>query len=212
MSDSPRHQIRVPHWGWFLLPTVGLVVGYVGLAIWQPWHHEQEAIRHIESWGGRVATETDAPEWLRELVGADRIKELEVFERVVKVSLCNKRITDSEVVHLRTLSNLKVILLHDTAVTDAGLAHLIELPFLYHVNLEDTKVTDAGLAHLSGCTKLKNLFLSRTAVTDAGLVHLNGLRNLELLYLDDTVVTATGIEELQKALPDCAIPYCPIAD
>ena len=33
MTDSPRSRFRLPHWGWFLLATVVLVVGFVLLTV-----------------------------------------------------------------------------------------------------------------------------------------------------------------------------------
>lgn len=205
MTESPRSRFRLSHWGWFLLATIILVVGFVGLSVWLPWHREQQVIQQIEGWGGRVETETGGPEWVRKVLGNDQLTESEVFERVFGVIAHGTTITDADIAHLSRLPNLRRIYLSYTAVTDSGLAHLARHKNLSTLFLDVTAVTDSGLAHLSGLANLKDLYLNGTVVTDAGLSHLGNLTNLEFLSLRDSAVTDKGIEELQKALPHCKI-------
>src|ERR1019366_2088506 len=103
--------IWLPHWGWFLLATVVLVVGYVGLSVWLPWHREQQVVREVEGWGGKVFTETSGPEWLRQLVGKDQMQEFKVFERVIIVDLALTTISDATLDHLTGLTNLPALAL-----------------------------------------------------------------------------------------------------
>jgi hypothetical protein len=205
MTDPPRSRFRLPHWGWFLLATVVLVIAGIGLSIWLPWHREQQVIQRIESWGGYATAGTVGPKWLRKLVGEIHMKEFKVFERTAEVQLQRRAINDTQIAHLGGLKNLEVLDLERTAVTDAGLNHLSKLTKLQSLGLNGTAVTDSGLAHLNTFTNLRILILSNTAVTDAGLIHLSGLTNLHTLQLFGTAVTATGIEKLQKTLPDCKI-------
>jgi hypothetical protein len=186
-SPSPpepgRFPLRLPHWGWFLLATVVLVVGYVGTSVWLPYHREQQAIRMIESWGCIVKTATAGPEWLRWFVGDDRMKDFKVFDRVCCVELSN------------------------TEISDAGLAHLSGLTYIQVLQLNGTAVTDAGLAHLSRLTNLRTLYLHGTAITDKSLIFLTGMRQLGVIDLRATQVTAKGVEELKITLPDCKVAY-----
>ncbi len=46
--------------------------------------------------------------------------------------------------------------------------------------------------------------LSGKGVSDANLAHFKGLTNLQSLNLANTQVSDAGIQELQKALPNCA--------
>ena len=124
MTDSPRSRFRLPHWGWFLLATVALVVGFIGLSVWLPYHREQQVIQKIEGWGGTVGTQIVGPEWLRRLVGEDRMRECKLFERVISVESYAATITDAEADQLSSLTNLEVIWLHGTAVTDNGIEEL----------------------------------------------------------------------------------------
>src|SRR5260221_13967643 len=114
IAEPRRFSIRLPHWGWFLLATVALVVPAVGMSVWLPYHHEQQVIQKIERWGGKVQTETGGPEWLRTLVGEDRLKTFKVFERVGYVVLESTAVTDADLAHLRRLTNLKELWLDGT--------------------------------------------------------------------------------------------------
>jgi Leucine-rich repeat (LRR) protein len=205
MADSTRSRFRLPHWGWFLLAMVLLVVAAVGLSIWLPYHREQQVVQRIqtiESWwdtGERdywYETETGGPEWLRQLAGKERMKEFKVFERVVFVRLEGAAIPAGEIGQLSGLTNLDYLNLVNTAVTDAGLAHLSKLPKLRELFLDGTAITDVGLDHLSGCTNLERLGISETAVTDAGLAHLSRLPKLQEVFLDGTAVTDLGLGNL----------------
>jgi hypothetical protein len=195
-TDSPRSRFCLPHWGWFLLATVGLVVGFVGLSIWLPWHREQAVVQQLDAWGARVVTETRGPQWLRHLVSEEHIKGTKVFERVIAVELSIGATTDAEIAQLGRLANLEWLNIQDTAVTDLGLVELHSLTNLEDLCLDRTAVTDKGLTHLSSFMKLDSLRLSETAVTDSGLAHLSRLTNLRMLYLDRTSVTNAGLAHL----------------
>lgn len=205
MTNSPQPRSRLPHWGWFLLATIVLVVGFAGLSLWLPWYREQQAIQKIEEWGGQVETRTYDPEWIRDLVGQDRLKDAKLFVRAVKVQMSGQEITDARIAQLSGLTKLRGLDLRRTAVTDAGLAHLRGLTELRYLILDRTAVTDTGLAHVNRLPNLRTLSLDRTAVTDIGLAHLRRSTNLKRLHVVRTLVTDTGVAELQQALPDCEI-------
>jgi hypothetical protein len=209
MTDSPPSRFRLPHWGWFLLATVVLVVAGIGLSIWLPYHREQQLIKEINSWGvGQYVTITRGPEWLRKLIGNDRMDEIRVFSRVNGVIFEGSKFNDAEFAYLIRWPNLERFSLVGTGVTDAGMVHMSGLTNVKSFNIAGTMVTDKGLAHLSGCTKLESLNLfNLTAVTDASLPHLSRLRNLVYLNIGHTAVTDAGVQELQKALPDCDIHH-----
>src|SRR5579862_5891033 len=106
-GEPRRVAIRVPHWGWFLLATVVLVVGFVGLSIWLPWLREQEVVEKIESCGGGFTTEVGGPVWIRRFVGEDRLKKFKVFGRVNRVHLRGTAITDADIAAFSGLTNLR---------------------------------------------------------------------------------------------------------
>jgi Leucine rich repeat len=226
---APRRGIGIPHWGWFALATVALVVAALALSVWLPYYREQQIVQKIERLGGAAFMENGRPKWLRELVGDKRIAG---FDRVDCVSLHRSQVTEEDLAQLSSLTRLTWLDLTGASVTDAGLARLAGLTSLAFLDLSGTSVSDAGIAHLRSLANLEGLSLGETKVTDAGLAHLTGLTNLESLDLSKTKVTDTGntclarmkqlrslnvtknlislegVETLQKALPNCQISYC----
>lgn len=86
--ERPRWSPRVPHWGWYLLVTVVLIVAALALSIWWPYHREHSAAQEIRNRGGMMYdTQHVAPEWLRSLVGEQRIRNAEIFDRETLVTL-----------------------------------------------------------------------------------------------------------------------------
>jgi hypothetical protein len=57
-------------------------------------------------------------------------------------------VTDGGLIHLKGLTNLRLLDLMGTKVSDAGMAHLKALTHLTDLNLMDTKVTDVGVAEI----------------------------------------------------------------
>ncbi len=206
MTAHPRFRFRRPHWIGLLVVFVLLVMLGIGFSVWLPYRGEQEIVQRIESWKGRIETESGRPEWLGRLVSEDRLREYKVFDRVVSVSLERTAVADAELALLCGLTHLRTLTLDRTAVTDAGLAHLSGTS-LKALSLCDTTVSDAGLAHLSGLTSLQILFLSGTAVTDTGLAHLRGMTKLRELSVDGTSVTETGVERIKNRMPGCHIVH-----
>jgi hypothetical protein len=67
-------KLRVPHPLWILSAAVVLVVGTVGLRVGIPIYSQQQVIRAVEDCGGSVSGESRGPEWLRNVVGAERMR------------------------------------------------------------------------------------------------------------------------------------------
>lgn len=150
MTDGHRHHFHLPHWGWFLLAHVVLVSGFIGVSVWMPWQREQQIVEQIKSLGATVETKTTGPAWLRRLVGDERMKEIQVFERVIEVKLRATSVTDAQIaqVHWAGLRNLEDLYLSLTPVTDAGLIHLTGLKHIRRLHLYGTRVTDDGIKKL----------------------------------------------------------------
>jgi hypothetical protein len=198
--EPRRFAMHLPHWGWFLLMTVVLVIAGIGLSIWLPYYREQKIVEKIRSSGGyvRMTSDSDWRPWL--------VRDGSVFDRVWLVEFTDSEITDADLLPLEGLLSPSQLNLSGTAVSDVGLAHLRGMSNLDSLRLDGTRVTAGGLVHLRKLTKLRSLYFDgTTTVADAGLIHLSGLRNLKNVYLHDTQVTDNGVEALQKALPDCTI-------
>jgi hypothetical protein len=167
-----------------LVLTVAVAIPFSWLAMEMKWAREQKAAGEMltkdEGWV-QYDDEYDeslcppALRWMREHLGHD------FFNNVYGVEFSETKATDTELVYLRSLTQLRLL-------------------FIYN-----TTVTDAGLEHIKGLTQLLLLVLKNTNVTDAGLEHLKGLTQLQRLDIRYTKVTDDGVRKLQKALPNCKI-------
>jgi acetyl esterase/lipase len=146
---------------------------------------------------------TDAP--LAELKKLGARITLDDRNRVIGVNLGERRVTDAELVHLKTLQHLQELDLTRTKITGAGLTNIKGLTSLKKLFLTDTRVDDAGISHLKELKNLELIGLSGTLVRDAGLEHLHELTGLKQFYCIGTGITDAGVEKLQRALPKCRI-------
>jgi hypothetical protein len=112
-------------------------------------------------------------------------------------------------IHLERLApiahNIHALDLSRTHVSDADLAHLASMTNLTRLLLSRTEITDAALAHLKTLTKLEHLNLYQTKVTDSGLQHLSGLKNLKKLYTWQSQVTDGGASALVAQIPGLVV-------
>jgi hypothetical protein len=89
-----------------------------------------------------------------------------------------------------------------TRTGDGSLGPLRSLPNVRRVVLSYTSITDAGLETLGAMTQLEELDISNNnRITDTGLANLRGLVNLQRLDVRSTKVTDAGITELRRTLP-----------
>ncbi len=123
----------------------------------------------------------------------------------VAFHLADGKITDEQLLPLKSLPQIAQLNLRGREITNAGLVNLKELKGLVRLHLEKTKITDDGLQSLKGLENLEYLNLYGTQITDAGLKHLEGLKKLRKLYLWQTQVTDAGVAGLKAALPESQI-------
>jgi internalin A len=119
------------------------------------------------------------------LVYIEDVKNLRTFE------LDNMTITTESLHHLRGLTNLTALSLHDARVT--GLEPLRALTKMTYLSLAYTPVADSALPFLQGWPLLSVLDLRRTNITDAGMFTLSGLSSLRELDLSQTKITDAGL-------------------
>ncbi len=137
-NNKPRRWRRI---GWCSLAVFVLtLIGLYAFAFWR-YERQQAAIAEIERLDGFVWTEDGGPDWLRELVGDERMT---VFDRVMSVELDDTQITDDSLNQLGGLTNLDRLFLDNTQIRDDGLRHLSSLPNLDWLDLSDTQITDEG--------------------------------------------------------------------
>ena len=172
---------------WAVLGTIGLTM--VSAAEKTPLTEaETKAIEQIKKSGGQVM----------ELAQNDSRLD-------VAFHLADGKITDEQLVPLKSLPQLAQLNLRGREITNAGLVNIKDSKGLLRLHLEKTKITDDGLQDLKGLENLEYLNLYGTEVTDAGLKHLAGLKKLKKLYLWQTKVTDAGVAELKAAIPEIQI-------
>jgi hypothetical protein len=151
--------------------------------------------------------------WLRRMTGDH------YFQRVVRVILDGRAVTDADLELIGKLRHTTTLALNDTNISNDGLAMLSGLRRLQCLGLARTRVSDAGLRHVSGFRDLEMLVLEDTEVGDDGVRALRQLQRLDILVLSGTQVTSDGISSLSglsnlrelilndTAVDDAAIPH-----
>jgi len=149
--------------------------------------------------------EPSGPAWLRDSLGID------YFSRVTDVYLTGESFGDTELKSLKSLPDLRTLLVAGPRVTDAGLVHLKQLHRLEELQLCGAGITDAGLTHLQFLHELRTLTLA-CSITDGGMKHLLPLANLRTLKscgtsgncdrIIDALASPTSIDYVQVPLPD----------
>jgi hypothetical protein len=141
----------------FLLAAVLSIVGHVGPDRPRPQLTGEQAgdLKALEALGADWDADEDVP-----------------GHPVVEISLAESRVTDADLVRLKSFPRLRSLDLSSTGITDAGLVPVGGLGDLESLDLSGTRVTDAGLARLHGLAKVRTVNLTGTRVTDAGVRQL----------------------------------------
>ena len=151
-------------------------------ACWLPIHtryrHQMEAIAVVERLGGSVNYHYAAPDWLQRLqpgvrfgiepLGPDWIREMLPAERIVDYTLVVDEVSLDNGPGMTIRSNLsgemQEVELEDP--TDEDLLYVARFTGLERLYLRRTRISDAGLRHLRNLRQLRDLYLSCTQITD----------------------------------------------
>jgi Leucine-rich repeat (LRR) protein len=135
----------------------------------------------------------------------DAFARLEDLRQTQLVELDHTRVTDADLIHLRSLHHLRTLYLWGTKIGDEGIANIANLKELRRLGLQRTLITDAGVERLRRLKNLDTLNLAETRVTDECVKYLVGLKKLTYLDLSYTRVSARGIARLSAELPQTEI-------
>lgn len=110
-----------------------------------------------------------------------------------------RQVTDVELAHLATLSNLRQLdLPRCHAMTDAGIAHLKNLS-LRSLNLSNCNaLTDQGFVHVASISSLRELNVSTCWISNTGLQHITTLNLLRLDLSYCNAITPAGLRYLES--------------
>jgi hypothetical protein len=143
---------------------------------------------------------------LRDALGNDFFTDVENIVGLDLSSYCYSVLDPSERLKGRHYNSSRgLILVIVSALTDSDLEHIKRMTNLEELWLDCTDVTDTGLECVKGLPRLRVLNLCWTDVTDSGLEPLKGLPELQVVGLVRTNVTDEGVRNLQRALPNCTI-------
>jgi Leucine-rich repeat (LRR) protein len=132
--------------------------------------------------------------WIKALGGEAEIS----GAKALTVSLAATGISDAQLAHLSSLTELETLDLEATEIGDLGLAAIKGLTGLKSLNLSHTTVSDNGLAHLAGLPKLQELRLASALTRGPGLVNLKALPALVKLDLSGAPIGAEGLRQIAE--------------
>jgi len=110
----------------------------------------------------------------------------------------NTKVTDSDLKHIRHMTQLKGLALWETGLGDEALKYITRFSQLRWLDLGDTKISNEGLAALKGLISLEDLSLLNTEIGDPGIKYLEILPRLKHLDLMSTMVSDDCIPTLKK--------------
>jgi hypothetical protein len=181
-------------------------------------YRQHAAIREIERLGGLVYYGRVGPEWMRELLGEERMHCIDEVEHVhfrpdktnydrdpggehpsrVLPYTTGPTVDDSTLDCIAKLPRLKGLSLPWANVTDVGMRHISQLHDLKYLCLKDTRVSDTSGELLAQLTNLESLSVSGSKLTEAGLIHLKNLSKFERLEVDCTQITTAAVPWLSE--------------
>jgi len=157
-----------------------------------------------KTYGEFLVESDDDPDYWESLSEARGVIRLPVGKRV-QLEVKNDRDVDLSFVSSIGPATLHSVDLSESAVEDSQLAHIKQLSELKELDLSSTKVSNSALAHLQGLEKLEKLWLDGTALDDSCIDDLSKLSSLKKLSLKETKVTKDGVKKIQDSLTDCKI-------
>lgn len=175
-----------------------------------------------------IAQTTDLILRLREThVTGEGLSTLRGLQNVIYLDLTGTPLTDADLAHVVTLPRLPQILVGRTGISDAALAGLSQMPNLVHLCIDATQATPVGISGLGTCpnlesltlldaddesvaqiarlNRLKYLVLEGEDVTGESLPALKQMQNLKMLTFYAADLSREEVDELQMALPGCAV-------
>lgn len=115
------------------------------------------------------------------------------------LAISGTALTHADLEAVASLPNLRILSLTDCAISD--ISPLSALTGLTSLTLSDNNIS--SVSALSGMSSLRTLYLSGNSVEDYTPLH--SLRSLTTLDISGMEISDVEFEELQEALPGCAI-------
>ncbi|MHC5539248.1 leucine-rich repeat domain-containing protein [Singulisphaera rosea] len=120
--------------------------------------------------------------------------------------LCETKVTDAGIRHIRNMNNLNTLYLDRTSVGDDAMAGLATLPMLEVLMVSETQVGDLGVRSIAKLPALKVVNLVRSQVGDAGAVMLKSMPGLRPLDIYGSYVTPKMMKQLYPSFYGVSSP------
>jgi len=210
-----RFSIGLPRPLWIGSAAAVLFSVGIALQIGLPIYRQEAAIRAIDRMYGIVGTEQRGPDWLRSLVGDERMRIFDVVESIEIAPTLDSENIDAELANIAPLSSVRKLSLgpvedwtnlrgpwfgrldaigpEGPSFSDAGMSHLKGMKEMQILDLSFSRVTDTGLAYIKDMLELTDLNIGGTQATDASLSQLVRKPHLARLVLYRTRITDAGL-------------------
>jgi hypothetical protein len=202
LRKASRYSLR----SLLVLMTLCCVAMWIWTLYVQPFRVQAASIKRVNELGGAsVSVEAQGSEWHQWLV--ETMVGPKQFVEVQGVDLRDRPVKVSDVSALSGLRHLRWLHLDRAEVSDANVSVLSNMAELEQLSLTYTQISDEGLTQVGRLAKLKILYLTGVPVSDKSIGLLAQLPSLQTLYIRWTNISADGVEQLRKALPNCAVHH-----
>lgn len=156
----------------------------------------------------KALSERVTDDWLKRLMGQDRLRRLEVSGTAVtsagmthlsgltaleRLNVCLTAVDDEGLAPLAKMARMRRMTVCSSRITGSGFRHLSAMKNLESINLHSSPASDAGLEAIGKLPSLRRLEIVHSKVTDAGLAHIAGLVNLRQLHIASHETTENGL-------------------
>lgn len=163
---------------------------------------EANAVLELKSVGG-FATHDSLLCFPFDLIAAKQ--DYRAFDRVSRVMLAESPVENRHLSLVGKFTHLQSLFLEHTPVTNSSIMHLTGLFELRQLSLGNTRVDDRGIRSLEKLTKLQWLWLDQTDISDDSIDVLVGFQDLQYLNIRGTKISDNGVARIREALPECRI-------
>lgn len=184
---KPRWWTRLLHRpGWLAVLAVSLLLAAVLVPFGWRYYRTQQLVAGIEACGGGVGFEPGGPTWLRNIVGDEWMKPLDIPNELYcqlpspisaggpfhKVGVFDDAGFLTNVVPLNNLYGLKRVALCRQQMTHRSFKAFLQFEDLEALLITGKSFDGEALGYLSPASKLRSLSLGGTSVTDKEVLEL----------------------------------------
>jgi hypothetical protein len=219
---SFRQKQRLRRFGLRSLIALVTIIGVLLAIIVPRIQNQANAVSEIQSLGGSVWFEHDAPafvefwqnpernkgiqpvhsEWITAVFGDDSFRTLVQADfGNISRSAINETESKRLIKRLNRVGSLETIRMASLSIDQPTFKMLSYLEHVKNLTFDQCEISDDNLKYISQMDSLESLNISNSRVTDEGVQYLKTMDNLERLRLYSLEITPTGLETI-LAIPN----------